>query len=50
MPYEQAASLLFNHLNFTSEMTAPGREEMNEISLKEDQYFYISLALMLWIT
>lgn len=51
MLYEPAASLLFNHWDVRSEMTAPGMAEINEICLKEeDQCFNSAFALTLQIT
>lgn len=48
MPYEAAASLLFNHWDVRSEMSALGMAEINEICLKEeDRCFNFAFALML---
>lgn len=47
MPYEPAASLLFNHWDVRSEMTAPGMAEINEICLKEEEISVLTL-LLLW--
>lgn len=53
MPHEPSASLLFDHQDFPSEMTTPGREEIrNEIGLKEEDHSVFSSppALMLWVS
>lgn len=53
MPHEPGASLLFDHQDFPSEMTTPGREEIrNEIRLKEEDHSVFSSppALMLWVS
>lgn len=53
MPHQPHASLLFDHQDFPSEMTAPGREEIrNEIRLKEEDHsvFHSPPALVLWVS
>lgn len=47
MPRKPDDSLLFNHQNFTSEITTPGREDIrNEISLKEKDHSVLTSVLL----
>lgn len=53
MPHEPDASLLFDHQDLPSEMTAPGREQIrNETRLKEEDQCVLNSppALMLWVS